>query len=145
MLTLNDKTIRMPKALWDKWEAMLLDPETKQGVGALCDASGGYCCLGVLQKAVDGDVEKVDEAERDRLFEEGHNDGAIPALGSPALTPSPEWLARNGITFRSRYSTNTRVPEVSVKGTFEMVSELNDEGSSFAEIVELMRPHVETY
>ena len=145
MLTAETKTIRMPKAIWDKWKALLLNPETKQGVGSLCDEFGGYCCLGVLQMAVDGDVEKVDETERDRLLKEGQSLSLLPDLGSPALTPSPEWLRRNGITFRSRCSSNARVPEVNVNGHFEMVSELNDEGKSFARIVELMRPHVETY
>lgn len=46
----------MPKDMKEKWVAALRSGEYRQAAGALTK-DGGYCCLGVLQCAVDGEVE----------------------------------------------------------------------------------------
>jgi hypothetical protein len=46
----------MPKAMKEKWVAALRSGEYRQATGALTK-DGGFCCLGVLQCVVDGEVE----------------------------------------------------------------------------------------
>lgn len=74
------KTTRMPKELKEKWMAALRSGEYEQGRDILHDGKGAYCCMGVLQMVVDGEVE-VSPFYPDK------------ASGYP----SPEWLERNGI------------------------------------------------
>lgn len=130
------KTIRMPEASWKKWEAALLDPESKQGLGALqCTETGGYCCLGLLQKVVDGDVERFSQDDE--------------SLSVPTF----EWLVRNGIEFYSQsMTTRVHAPEVLLTYTpagdsrWDDVTALNDaDRLTFPQILDMMRPHVEVY
>jgi hypothetical protein len=74
----NEKTIRMPKELADKWLAALRGGEYKQGRYAL-RCRDGYCCLGVLEMAIDGSVETDGKTSR--------------------ILPSIEWLHMHGIRF----------------------------------------------
>ena len=131
------KTIRMPKESWDKWEAALLSGEYKQGREALYDKeTGGYCCLGVLQHCLAGEVE-------------------TNARGNPFIMPSLKWLEERGISFRGESLSDSlggglsylsQAPTVKVlSNRYRFVSDLNDDGVPFSEIVEAMRPHVETY
>lgn len=74
-------TIRMPRALWEKWDAALRSGEYPQTTGrlhvneefsAVFGAPVGYCCLGVLQMVADGQVEqRVDEPDRARALPTG--------------------------------------------------------------------------
>lgn len=79
------KTIRMPQAMLDATLAALRSGKYRQGKGCL-ETSGwdgqprGYCCLGVMQMAIEGVTERQN-------------------------VPSSEWLKRKGITFA--YSTYT--------------------------------------
>ena len=76
---MTTKTIKMPKAMLDAWLSALLSGEYKQAFGRM-EHNGGYCCLGVLQHCVDGDVERF---------------GQGPALA----VPTKEWLEKNAVTF----------------------------------------------
>jgi hypothetical protein len=88
MDTIDEKTIRMPAELADKWLAALRSGEYHQASGMLCRAAGGerhsaptgYCCLGVLQVVADGDVEHYDD-------------------GRSRLLPSNQWLQDHGVSF----------------------------------------------
>lgn len=75
------KTIRMKKADWAKWDAALRSGEYEQAAGCLATPSG-FCCLGVLQHRLDGDVERN-------------------ADGSAFGLPSGEWCQSHGIEFRN--------------------------------------------
>lgn len=128
------KTVRMPKESWEKWEAALLSGKYKQTKGTLYDkVTGGYCCLGVLQHCLTG------------LVETDYEDYPLPM-------PSFEWLEERGIDFGDYSGFNvgkmilSAAPAVKTSSKhFKLVSEMNDDGESFADIVEAMRPHVETY
>lgn len=125
------KTVRMPKESWEKWEAALLSGEYKQGRRFLYDKeTGGYCCLGVLQHCLTGEVETNDV-------------GGIFAL------PSMEWLREQGISFSDTGEVESPVPYVKMEGVFvdmfQPVSAFNDDGFPFSEIVKALRPHVVTY
>jgi hypothetical protein len=77
-----EKTIKMPADLLAKWLVALRSGEYKQASGTLYSASqNGYCCLGVLQMAVDGCVE--------RKLEDGR----------PETAPTSDWLMGHGVEF----------------------------------------------
>jgi hypothetical protein len=141
-ITPTTKTIRMPRAIWEAWEAGLTDPNVKQATGVLFDGKG-YCCLGVLQKVVDGEVERLTEEMLKAVLEEDPT--ALTRVGDSALAPTIKWLKSKGIQFWNQCGTDSSIPSVMVRdGGYSpsLVSELNDEGYSFAQILELMRPHV---
>lgn len=83
-------TIRMPKESLEKWIEALESGEYRQGKGSLC-TMGSYCCLGVLQSCVMGDVER-------------QWDNSSSSLGLPSM----EWLGRNKIQF-ARLGPDCRV------------------------------------
>lgn len=103
------KTIRMKKEDWQKWDAALRSGEYGQCDGRLSDGQGNYCCLGVLEKALDNDV----ESNSDEL-------------------PSREWLESHGITFDAGEaapdaSTIGRSPLLEINGGKLLASVANDE------------------
>lgn len=49
--------MKLPAEVKTKWLKALRSGKYQQTVGTLCD-NKGYCCLGVLQKAVEGKVEE---------------------------------------------------------------------------------------
>lgn len=79
-------TIRMPRALWEKWDAALRSGEYQQTTGTLKDVHEdgriGYCCLGVLQMAADGDVERYQDS------------------GAPRALPTDIWAQAHGVQTR---------------------------------------------
>ena len=91
------KTVKMPEVLARKWWAALRSGEFQQTEGRLhrtesggCDDWGqeyvpGYCCLGVLQHVLDGQVQK---------------DVAGQAIG----LPTQGWCQTHGITFYTQAS-----------------------------------------
>lgn len=81
---MNTKTFRIKKEDLDKWLTALRSGEYKQGYGSLQDQNGGYCCLGVLQMALDGEVERTSRF--------------VPGNYKPAnACPSAAWAAQKGI------------------------------------------------
>lgn len=81
----DGKYISMKKADWEKWDAALRSGEYVQGTGALRDSNGRYCCLGVLEVALEGEVEMMNQ------------NGRSP---EPRPEPSLDWLADHGVEFR---------------------------------------------
>lgn len=111
--------MRMPQELKTKWIEALESGEYTQGKGALCD-EGSYCCLGVLQHVVDGDVERT-------------------VLCKESLQmPTKEWYDAQGVQLRTTDDD---------RGTWEDVkfAQMNDLGDSFATIAEFIRTKVEGY
>ncbi len=98
------KTIRMPRHLLETWLTALRSGKYTQGEGAL-EHNGAYCCLGVLQHAVEG------RTTRDHL-----NDEELP---------SADWLHSYGIKFHNRYGEQTNNPFIPSRGT--TVAALNDD------------------
>lgn len=120
--------IRMPQWMKDKWVAALRSGEYKQGRNILKnDINGTYCCLGVLQHVLDGDVERthcpIDHpADRSSL---------------PLGLPSGRWTLDKGIELHSDW-----VP----RGTSYPLYSLNDRGEhTFAEIADIIEKGVEGY
>jgi hypothetical protein len=109
----NEKTIRMPKELLDKWLAALRSGEYKQTDGVMHDREeNSFCCLGVLQHSVCGrGVEANDE-----------------------YLPSSDWLEQRGIVFLDGSGTRSTDPFLpKVKSS---AATANDEGKTFAEIAD---------
>ena len=75
--------MKMPKEMKDKWLTALRSGDYEQAQGRLC-VDGAYCCLGVLQKEVSGEVECRAPTEY------------YPTGFSMAM-PSARWCADNGI------------------------------------------------
>ena len=112
-------TIRMPKELLRKWLKALRSGKYQQAKSALCKetlaGSIGYCCLGVLEKVVEGDVER-------------YSDGRSKEL------PSFEWLKAKNISFSSPdlfISSSPYLPSLCDRADIA-----NDVGCSFAEIAD---------
>jgi hypothetical protein len=60
---MNDYTCEMPKASKRAWIQALRSGKYKQGTGKLYnELHDTYCCLGVLQKVLDGKVEPAPKA-----------------------------------------------------------------------------------
>ena len=82
------KTIRMKREDLEAWLTALRSGKYTQGKGYLHGlARNTYCCLGVLQCAVDGDVEAKEL-----------RDGELPSL---------HWLESHGIQFRGKYEDDS--------------------------------------
>ncbi len=113
----NDKaTIRMSREKFERWESALLSGEYQQAKGALKEA-GGYCCLGVLQHCLTGEVE-------DRG------------------TPSLRWLKNQKINFIARDGLWPATTPFILSANWQ-VDQLNDQGMPFPEIAKLLRESVE--
>jgi hypothetical protein len=98
-MTTSDITIIMPAKLREVWLNALLSGDYQQGHRALRDANGGYCCLGVLQMAVDGEV----ETELDMTMK------SAPKT-IPKCYPSRKWLADHNIQFKDNDGSLTSNP-----------------------------------
>lgn len=88
------KHISMKREDLDKWLSALRSGEYRQGSGYLCFGPLGalkYCCLGVLQMALDGEIESEDSRGCDEL-------------------PSLDWLESHGIQFRAADGKNNNFP-----------------------------------
>jgi hypothetical protein len=109
-------TIRMPKEMKRKWITALRSGEYKQGTGALKTDDGRYCCLGVLQMVVSGDVSRLEGRQ-------------------PAAMPSKAWCAAHGIT---AYQWRCASPK-------NYLPVVNDTGHTFTYIADLIEKHVEGY
>lgn len=126
--------IKMPAAIATLWLAALRSGEYTQGRYCLRDTSGGYCCLGVLEQVVSGQVE-------------------MRNLLHSRATPSVEWLKEHGIQFREDYEGEVQGtctnPSFRVLRDDEVydssAAELNDEGISFEAVADILEPLIETY
>lgn len=121
------KTIRMSKEKLDKWLAALRGGEYKQIKGDLYDpGSGGYCCLGVLEHCLTGEVPDV-------------------GMG----LPTKGWLEDNEIEFLVRVDEVSNDPVISAEPVGILGSTtaatLNDDGMPFAEIADMIEACTETY
>jgi hypothetical protein len=99
----TQKTVRISRPKWDAWKAAMLGGEYQQAQNTLClvrgDGSKGYCCLGVMEAVISGEPER-------RISE--HGDFYLSL-------PSPEWLAENGIAFRTMHGETNRDPDALVE------------------------------
>ena len=95
-----------------KWLEALRSGEYEQIDSTLC-ADGRYCCLGVLETILDGDVEK-DE------------------MGMPQSSPTCDFLNRHSIEVELRGLQQgkewpTEFPLLDYKGVYNKLMEMNDE------------------
>lgn len=121
-------TIRMPQNLLTKWLQALRSGKYEQGKGALKSASG-YCCLGVLQMATDGQVETDPYGKGD----------------TPLGLPTKAWLDKNRVEFygenRNITSTSPLLPMFGYGATWA-----NDhQGKSFDQIADAIEDCAEGF
>lgn len=132
---LDFKSLRMPRALWEKWDAALRSGEYQQARGVLreersnCGPEGGYCCLGVLQDVADKDVQR-----------DGH--------GSPLGVPTMSWFKEHRIEVRTSeqdYYRSGPLPYIGyLHGGIETAIAANDvHRMPFVEIADLIKATVE--
>jgi len=116
------KHIHMPKAVADKWLAALRSDEYRQVTGRL-EKNGGFCCLGVLQHCLDGEVEK-------------HGDGLSETL------PTSTWLFQKGIHFYDEAELEHDTPYIlDCDETIDLVNDSREK--TFLEISDLIETELE--
>lgn len=132
-LTFEYAAFALPRDVKDTWLTALRSGEYKQGYNVLYDKyEDGYCCLGVLEKAVLGDVDRKKTRS-----------------GTPLGMPRKASCEAMGVVFQEDRPPVGRCKEAHVSG-FTVhggtLPELNDYGSmSFKEIADLIEKHVEVY
>ena len=122
---------RMPKELKAKWLEALRSGKYRQGMARLRDQSGGYCCLGVLQEALDGQVEMLSE-EMAQFY------------------PTQGWSRDHGLDPGDSFDANHGFdPDLVINGIKARASHHNDGSgdvnscASFAEIADAIEAQVE--
>lgn len=119
------KHIRMKKSDWEKWDTALRSGEYKQCAGELytpTESGASYCCLGVLQKVLDGRIERVEPRD------------------SVAL-PSMQWCDTPSVRFSNAQGYDARDPFLS-RGEHS-ASGLNDMDVPFSTLADYIRDEVE--
>jgi hypothetical protein len=123
---------RMPVEAKAKWVAALRSGQYKQAKGTLYDAStDGYCCLGVLQHCLTGEVERrPDDYSSSKLIGD---------------LPSNEWVEKHNIQFFAKGKLVSK-PVFKINNAYISASELNDSlGYSFDRIADIVEEQVETF
>lgn len=110
----DNKTIIAPRAVLDAWDNALRSGEYIQGQHTMETRSGKYCCLGVLEMVLEGEVEN-------------------------ATVPSFLWLERHGISFYNDVGGLCVNPHIKSEGV--AVSTVNDIGTPFSQIADLIKQH----
>jgi hypothetical protein len=118
------KHIIMSEEHADKWLTALRSDEYEQGSSYLCSLDEKYCCLGLLQKVLDGNVE-------------------TNCNGSPKSLPSKDWLAAHGITFLADDGVIDIDPYLPYLE--DTASYVNDAGATFNTIANAIEKTLETY
>lgn len=83
----------MHKVLRDMWVEALRSGEYEQGAGALCDADGKRCCLGVLNDIIGTEVEANLEVPGDPWYFRAYFRGRVNESSEQGLNSSylQEW------------------------------------------------------
>ena len=112
------KHIRMPKEIADKWLAALRSGGYKQGQLKL-RVHDMFCCLGVLEHCVSGEVEN-------------------------SALPSMEWLKNNNIEFLSS-PINQSKPDITpyISSVETYIHNINDDYAPFSKIADLIESELE--
>lgn len=113
------KHIQMKKADAVKWLAALRSGRYEQCKEQLFDGKG-YCCLGVLQMELGGEIVKSGSIELPHLL----------------------WLAKKKITFLAKDGNKTSSPYIGGPVDYS-VTVLNDKGVSFLELADLLEEEIE--
>lgn len=116
----KDASFILPEDVKEKWLAALRSGEYKQCGGQLYNGYG-YCCLGVLEMVTLGEVD------------------CYPDSGDAMGMPGRISCKLMGVLFRAGHTA----PAFSVGESF--LAELNDTGTSFLEIADLIERGVGTY
>lgn len=128
----------LPKDVKDKWVAALRSGEYAQCEGRMSREvmldgyqTTGYCCLGVLEKITIGQVisDGTPSAE---------SANAIGIVFAFKDATEPDGTNNYGEVCGSHFSVSRQGEEV-------MLTNLNDNGTSFSEIADLIEENVETY
>lgn len=124
---------KMNPEIKTKWLAALREPDRKQAIGEL-ENSSGQCCLGVLCE-IAANEGIVDRVVKERILPGDTTWYAVYDENATALLPASvmEWA---GIEDKSAM-LNERV-ENEEGYRFDNLTGLNDNGSSFAEIADVI-------
>lgn len=111
--------MRMSQEIKTKWVEALRSGDYMQGVGRLKDDKGAYCCLGVLQMCVLGEVDR-------------------DIAGIPELMPSPDFWKKMDPEWTDNYP-----PRLTLD-----LAEMNDgewdNHKTFEELAAIIEEEVET-
>lgn len=122
------KTISMSREQWKKWDAALRSGKYEQGQGLLKTSDGRYCCLGVLQQELDGEVEQQ----------------ALVAGGFATNSlPTDKWLISHNIAFSDGCGYGDPCNNPYLPSLGRSASGANDTGSSFVKIADAIKLAVE--
>lgn len=123
--------IKMLKRDADRWLEALRSGQYKQGAGRLqkdSDKGTSYCCLGVLELVVAGEVEFYEGAW------EGEEWGSY-------FVPSEEFLQKHRIVFYDKENHPANIPYLS--SIEDYASNANDRGLSFKELADAIEQEIE--
>ena len=114
----------MPKKTLKKWLEALRSGDYRQtSTGTLCaiDRKGPkFCCLGVLEHVLTGGVETESGGKYFRQY------------------PTKEWLEENKISFTNSNGHAINDPIVEYDGREVNISQINDNGSKFVTIANII-------
>jgi hypothetical protein len=132
-LTFEYAAFALPRDIKETWLTALRSGEYKQGYNTLYDKyEDGYCCLGVLEKAVLGDVDRKKTRS-----------------GMPLGMPRKASCEAMGVVFLEDSPPVGRCKEVHIRGftvSCHTLPELNDYSNmTFTEIADLIEKNVEVY
>lgn len=120
------KTIFMTREQHEKWDKALRSGDyTQGGLSLRARATGGgytYCCLGVLQHCLTGEVE-------------------MSNMGMSLSLPTCDWLDSHNITFVARDRECSNSPYLPVLNS--SADKANDVGVSFVKIADAIMECVE--
>lgn len=124
-MSLDTKTIHMKYADWQQWDIALRSDEYAQGTSTLHNTKNNtYCCLGVLQHCLTGEVE---------LF-----------AGKPKGYPTLDWLRDHGIKFGVGNRLSPNVIDPYLPSIDRSASTANDCGKySFVAIADAIKECVQ--
>ena len=117
-------THKMPKEYLQRWLAALRSGKYRQGKGTL-KYGANYCCLGVLQHCLTGNVER-------------------DATGLPLKMPTDEWLHARGIKFNNGSLASKASPMVTYSQGCDHLTNINDDGRyTFKQIANILENNIE--
>ena len=117
----------MKRSLFNKWIAELKNPKTKQTISCLRSPYGGMCCLGVLLNCINPEWKKDRNGSADLAWGIEHETMMLPGLTAERLGMEPNGGAVDGVW-----------------GILPL-TKLNDMGTSFPEIAQILETRSELY
>lgn len=122
--TRENAPIVMPKATLRKWLAALRSGEYRQTGSVMFNPDNhSFCALGVLEHVIDGGVEVYGDPKTSNDF---------------CCVPSSQYLRERNIQFKDQYGCICDAPSVHTTRKVESLVALNDKGTRFKVLADII-------